>query len=139
MVCYWAGKWRMASRFPRGNVVERLLCAEDTQYSPWFDEKVFQSIPLGTPMDGALADLGTPLLFSAYDADGNKVVQELHFWGSTWREKDADLPACDPSEWSRTRYTYTCPGSRSDHFFIRELVLDKNGDVVEKLDGFYFD
>lgn len=136
---FWIVTFHKPPHLPRANFFERFICQEDTQYSSGFDERIFQNIAIGTFIGDVDSQLGIPLLMTIYDENYNPLVCELRFLSDTWHPEQREMPSGNSQKWHEVRYAYTCPGSRSDHFFIRELVMDGNGKVIKKICDFYFD
>lgn len=103
---------------PRSTPIVYLAFPDDTNFATGFSEARFNEIHKGMTQDEVIQKLGRPL-------------------------KDTEVPAQSESASGPSKrwrvYSYSEAGPRHDNYYIRRIVIDSEGHVVDVVSTFYSD
>jgi hypothetical protein len=113
-----------------------IVFAENTRYSPCYTEAEFESINLGMTVEEVERKLGPSLSIDEYS--GSQFVRTLIFPSTV--NSDAGFGESETKQHITKRVlSYSEPGLRFESYYVRNLVFDEHGKVVDKFSGFYAD
>ena len=112
------------------------VLAEDTRYSPGYTEDEFKSIRLGMTIKEVEQRLGPSLSIDEYSE--NQFVRTLIFPRTVNSELGLGKSEAKQQITKRV-FSYSEPDQRYESYYVRNLIFDEHGIVVDKFAGFYAD
>lgn len=108
-----------------------IMFPDDTEYPSGFRESGFREIEPGMGLQKVLDLVGPPLRVTYYQA--------REFVAERVVGTKSDVRGEEPDSWDEMVLVYSKPGDRYQHYYVRTIVVDRDGVVLRIGSSFYND